>query len=241
MSPGAGTGAQQGTLAFDVNPSGTTAGTYVDAGDGTTALCAPPQDRSPRSTRPGPSTPTRARRRASAPMAASPGSSPTRDGTGHGFVRTRGGAITTIDGPDTPLATVAASINPEGVVGGYYVDPNCVGHGLVWYPDGSFVTFEDPAASTTAPGHPARRRSVSTPPGQPPGFTRTRRAPGTASSEMLAGTLPISVPRTRVPAHFCRRRARSWAHALLRTMPGGEVTGWYIDANGVYHGFVWQP
>ena len=114
---GAGTGAGQGTLAFDVNPAGTTTGTYIDAGSvnhgfvraaaGTYASFDPP----------GSVFTYPCEETCLSPDGSVTGFFADKNGTGHGFVRMPSGAITTIDGPDA-LATVAASINPEGVAGG---------------------------------------------------------------------------------------------------------------------------
>jgi hypothetical protein len=68
----------------------------------------------------------------------------------HGVVRSHTGSLTIFDapGPDTisnhgpwPL-----SINPAGVIAGYYGDANGVWHGFIRAPSGAFTTFDAPGA-----------------------------------------------------------------------------------------------
>jgi hypothetical protein len=77
----------------------------------------------------------------------------------HGFVRAADGTITTLNAPgagtglspDTqdPLGTKALSINGNGVIAGYYSDPNEVYHGFMVSASGAITTFNAPGAGTT--------------------------------------------------------------------------------------------
>jgi uncharacterized membrane protein len=65
----------------------------------------------------------------------------------HGFVRTKGGHITTFDAPGA-VATYAAQINPAGVIAGDYADASNLSHGYVRAPEGNVTMFDAPGAGT---------------------------------------------------------------------------------------------
>jgi hypothetical protein len=77
----------------------------------------------------------------------------------HGFVRAADGTITTLNAPgagtglnpDTqdPLGTKALSINDDGAITGYYIDPNEGYHGFMVSASGAITTFNAPGAGTT--------------------------------------------------------------------------------------------
>lgn len=66
----------------------------------------------------------------------------------HGFLRTPDGTITTFDAPDS-TSTVPTSINPDGVVAGWYGDLRTLEHGFLRAPDGTITTFVVPGAEAT--------------------------------------------------------------------------------------------
>jgi hypothetical protein len=66
--------------------------------------------------------------------------------TGHGFLRTSNGAITTFDVPGAVNGTFPSSINPGDVITGNFVDANFVAHGFVRSGSGAFTTFDAPGA-----------------------------------------------------------------------------------------------
>jgi hypothetical protein len=153
----------------------------------------------------------------------------------HGFVRSRDGTLTQIDGPNAGTGaftgTFAASINDAGVITGYTVDDNGVGYGYIRHPDGTFsaplgvpgaftgvnggtVLYAINAAGTTTGAWEDGNLAIH-------GFTRSRDgritrfdAPGVNDSVPFDGTRPTTI------------------NAF------GEVTGWWLDANGLNHGFV---
>jgi hypothetical protein len=54
----------------------------------------------------------------------------------------------------TTVLTVAASINPQGVIAGYSADSSFVHHGFLRSPSGTFTTFDAPGAATElGPGY----------------------------------------------------------------------------------------
>jgi hypothetical protein len=77
----------------------------------------------------------------------------------HGFVRSATGTITTLDAPGAgkgrsplngyQLGTKALSVNNDGVIAGYYIDPNEVYHGFMVSAGGAITTFNAPGAGTT--------------------------------------------------------------------------------------------
>jgi hypothetical protein len=53
----------------------------------------------------------------------------------HGFIRDKDGSITTFDAPEAGTGapcggTYPFSMNPKGVITGWYIDANCVYHGF---------------------------------------------------------------------------------------------------------------
>ena len=62
--------------------------------------------------------------------------------------------FTSFDVPGA-IETSAVSINPAGVIVGSYTDAGFVGHGFVWYPDGTIVSFDAPVASPMGPPLPS--------------------------------------------------------------------------------------
>jgi len=77
----------------------------------------------------------------------------------HGFVRSASGTIRTLDAPGAgmgrsplngyQLGTKALSVNNDGVITGYYIDPNEVYHGFGVSARGAIRTFNAPGAGTT--------------------------------------------------------------------------------------------
>jgi hypothetical protein len=102
-------------------------------------------------------------------------------------VRARDGTITTFDvsgaGTGPNQGTIAADINPDGAIAGYFMDASNVAHGFVRAPRGTITTFDAPGA-------------------------------GTGSGQ---GT---------------------YVNTIDCLNPAGEITGDYLDASGVHHGYV---
>jgi len=146
-------------------------------------------------------------------------------------VRTPDGAITTLAVPGAGtgpgfFGTIAASINPEGEVTGYDVVPSGANYGFVWYPGGSFVTFADPGSGSTLATDPL---SIN-----PAGATAGSYydATGLHGFERGAGGQF---------ANFSAYDPGGVGTRVTTNNAWGQVTGWYIDANDVDHGFIWQP
>jgi len=203
--PGAGTSADLGTQAPDINPAGTITGLFSDSNN-----------------------------------------------VMHGFLRTREGKIITFDAPGAGTATVrglhgtpagvpggqgtySLAINLEGAIAGFYYDDSNLAHGFLRAPDGTFTTIDDPYAGTAfRQGTFALNIS---PAGvvagnywdagyNSHGFVRT--PDGTFTNFDAPGAGPGPGQGTRVQVASCIN-------------PAGAVTGYYIDAGGVAHGFVRAP
>jgi hypothetical protein len=237
VEPDAGTVASQatfvGTLAFDVNLFGTTAGIYVDAGGVQHGFVRSPWNDFTSFDPTGSVFTYVCEETCLSPDGTVAGFYSDSSGVTHGFVRQANGAITSFDAPApatlTTILTVAASINPQGVIAGYFVDSNFMAHGFLRYPNGSFTAFDDPKAgpvgtiaysinlsgATTGQYVDASDNEhgfESFPDGQFANFD----APGAA---------PSIPPATRPSTNNAE----------------GEVAGWYIDAGGLNHGFLWLP
>jgi len=166
-APGAGTGAGQGTLGFDINPSGVIVGEYLDAnGVYHGFLRSPDGEFAPPLDAPG------------AGAGAGEGTQPYSinlegaitgyytDATGlsHGFVYAASGAFTSFDAPGAGIpvgvpctppvicsnGTQGASIDRAGAIAGQYVGTSDVFHGFVRSPDGAISRFDAPGAGTGA-------------------------------------------------------------------------------------------
>jgi len=143
--------------------------------------------------------------------------------------------ITSFDPPApgglTTISTEAASINGKGEIAGTSTDSNSTIHGFVRHPDGSFTTFDNPAGIATivfsinrggattgqyidAPANNNAHGFERFPDGQFVNFDAPDAGPGFGVN---GGTRPST------------------------NNAEGEVAGWYIDAGGLNHGFLWIP
>ena len=166
------------------------------------------------------------------------GSYQDNDGVYHGLVRTRDGFIFPVDawgaGRGSSQGTETSSINPAGAITGQFIDPRGVYHGFLRAPYGFIIRFDYPGAGK-APGqgtfgssiNPAweiageyidvegvNRGLVRAPNGRFTPFDCPAKDAGTGSGQ---GTVPES------------------------NNPAGAITGYCIDTNGAFHGFLWTP
>ena len=156
------------------------------------------------------------------------------DGTStvHGFMRYPSGKIASVDAPGAATGgyggTIAASINARGDITGYFYDSSGIAHGFIRKIDGSYIVFDAPANGT--------------------GGT-------VAFSINLFGTVAGASLDTNNTFHgYSRSRGGKFklfdapgagSGAYQGTRPStnnlfGDVAGWWIDAAGVNHGFVWH-
>jgi hypothetical protein len=145
-APDAGTGSQQGTLPFAINPAGTVTGYYNDANsighgfvrtaDGTMVTFDAPND-------------------VNGTYATAINAEGTVTGyyydanyDSHGFVRTSDGAIAEFDAPRDANGTYPVGINDAGVVAGTYYNANYVIRAFLRFRNGTIAVFDDPSAGT---------------------------------------------------------------------------------------------
>src|SRR6202047_3343948 len=155
--------------------------------------------------------------------------------------------ITTFDAPGAGTAagqgTFANGMNDSGAIAGFIRDPNAAPHAFVRAPDGTFTIFDDPGAGTCSTscgtignGQGTRAYAIN-PSGAITGFYTdnsarchgyVRAADGTFTQidAPHAGTGPA--PQGTFPSEFTPAGIN----------PGGAITGFYVDASSVQHGFV---
>src|SRR5205823_6031496 len=148
-APGAGTGADQGTIPFDITPAGEITGFtrdaafarhgFVRARNGTIAVFDVPGAGT------GAGQGTRAY--SQNPAGAITGWYSEATDVVHAFVRAPDGTLTTFDAPgagsttDSFQGTYPSSINQAGAICGAYLDDSNVFHSFVRAPDGTLATF----------------------------------------------------------------------------------------------------
>ena len=155
--------------------------------------------------------------------------------------------ITTFDAPGAGTAsgqgTFANGMNTSGIIVGFIRDPNAARHGFLRASNGNFTMFDDPAAGTCSAscgaignGQGTRAYAIN-PAGQIVGFFTDNsahchgyvRAPNGSFTQIDApdaGTGPF--PQGTFPSEFTPAGIN----------PTGVITGFYVDANSVQHGFV---
>jgi hypothetical protein len=139
-------------------------------------------------------------------------------GAAHGFLRTRDGAIATID-PVGSMSNFPSDISPAGAITGGYCD-NTTCHAYLRSPYGAFTTFDAPGSTALGGTFPLEIAPAGTIIGQScddttcHGFLGT---PGAFTTFDPPGSVYTS------PAAL---------------NPAGSITGFYQDANFVEHGFL---
>jgi hypothetical protein len=155
--------------------------------------------------------------------------------------------ITTFDAPGAGTApgqgTFANGMNNTGAITGFIRDANAARHGFLRAPDGTFTSFDDPDAGTCLAscgaignGQGTRAYAIN-PSGEITGFYTdnsarchgyVRSADGTFTQIDApdAGTGPA--PQGTFPSEF----------SPMGINPAGAITGFYVDASSVQHGFV---
>lgn len=229
-APGAGLGMDQGTLAFGINAKGVIAGTYIDASWYSHDFLRSDNGAIASFDVPGGCEPASASINTAEVVTGS-----CADVSGvvvsaeHGFVRATDGTITMFDVPGAGTAfaqgTYALSINGAGAIAGYYRDSSNVPHGFVRAANGTITMFDAPGADGTlvwsinAAGVVAGSSYLDGYHGllrTANGKIITFNAPGAGTGGNL-GTMAVSINTS------------------------SAVTGSYLDANNVSHGFLWTP
>lgn len=155
--------------------------------------------------------------------------------------------ITTFDAPGAGtaagLGTFANGMNDSGAITGFIRDANSARHGYLRAPNGTFTIFDDPNAGTcsvscgTIGNGQGTRGYAINPAGEIVGFYTDNsarchgfvRAPNGTFAQIDApdaGRGPF--PQGTFPSEF----------TPMGINPGGAITGFYVDASSVQHGFV---
>lgn len=157
----------------------------------------------------------------------------------HGYLRNPDGTFIDFDAPDAgkgfTQGTIPLGLNDLGVVTGFYFDSNNVNHGFVGYPGGTLTDFDAPGADTTDAYYGTFPQSINDF-GVTTGYYLT-------ASGVYHGFL--RGPNGRI-TKFDAPGADLTPGDFNGTIPSninlfGAITGYYIDVNNVYHGFVAVP
>jgi hypothetical protein len=157
-------------------------------------------------------------------------------GSCHGYVRSPNGTFTQIDAPDAgtgpfpqgtfPSEFTPMGINPGGAISGFYVDASSVQHGFVRDQHGKITEFDPTGSIFTNP-------NAIDAPGEITGFYFDANFVGHGFLREPDGTI------TSFDAPGADTTPGSGNGTFgVGLIPGGEVEGVYVDANGVLHGFV---
>ena len=158
--------------------------------------------------------------------------------------------ITTFDAPGAGtaanLGTFANGINTLGAIAGFIRDANAARHGFLRAPDGTFTIFDDPGAGTCSTscgtignGQGTRAYAIN-PAGTITGFYTdnsarchgyVRAANGTFTQIDAPDAGKGPFPQGTFPSEF----------SPAGINPAGAITGFYVDASSVQHGFVRAP
>jgi uncharacterized membrane protein len=163
-----------------------------------------------------------------------------KTGGQHGFLRSADSQYTVIDDPNantSPISTAVYAISDTGVIVGGFTDTGDVPvHGFLREADGSFITVDNPGAEggSTCYGINIEREVVCQAlvlrdnffVGR--GFTRYRDGALITFNDAQAG-----------PGGTFVGCNGSCGYASFQILNGGrQVTGYYLDANGVFHGYL---
>jgi len=157
----------------------------------------------------------------------------------HGFVATPNGAVTKFNAPGAGTGagqgTTAFAINPAGTIVGLVVDSGNVQHGFIRAPDGKTTTFNAPGAGTGAGQGTALADVTSS--GEIAGnFSDANNA---FHSFLIAPDGEITM--VNVPGAGTGAGEGTFVPTMYGLNPLGALTGNYVDANNVSHGYVRAP
>jgi len=150
----------------------------------------------------------------------------------HGFIRTPGGHITTFDAPGagtTPFnGTLGTAINLVGVVTGQVCGDDTVCHGFIRTPGGHFTTFDAPGAVGFTTGAAINLF------GQVAGYYQDGSLVAHSFLRAANGTFTI----IDVPGAGTGPNEGTWMFYINTMTLDGSVSGFYVDADGLGHGWI---
>jgi hypothetical protein len=149
-------------------------------------------------------------------------------GTAYGYIRDQSGTITTFSAPGSVNGTYPASINRSGQVAGIYYGRENSSHGFVRDSLGHFTTFTVSGGVCGADQYMIVTGISDT--GEVTGYTVTSHNCATAFLRKPDSTVTFF----RAP-DAGRSEGGTYSQGLNDS---GTVVGFYIDADGVFHGYV---
>ena len=244
-APGAGTGADQGTTGFGINPAGVITGFMRDANfarhgflrvpDGTITVFDDPNAGTCTTSCGTIGNGQGTRAYAINPSGLIVGFFTDNSARCHGYVRAANGTFTQIDAPDAgtgpfpqgtfPSNITPMGINPAGAITGFYVDASAVQHGFVRAPNGVITEFDPTGSIFTDP-------NAIDPTGAITGFYFDANFVGHGFLRAPDGTI------TSFDAPGADMTGDANGTFGVGLLPNGVVEGVYVDVNGVLHGFV---
>jgi hypothetical protein len=162
----------------------------------------------------------------------------------HGFVRSADGTVTSFEAPGAGAGTYAGtepiSINAAGDITGMYVVSYvlhaAVYHGFVRAADGTMTTFDPPGAGAGT-GHYRGTFPISINTAGDIAGTYTDASGGHGFVRAADGTItPFDAPGASAAGSSVLP-----ATGAFSINDSGEITGFYVDASGVLHGFLRAP
>jgi hypothetical protein len=237
-APGAGTGTCQGTQGFAINSEGTIVGKTIDAGNVQHGMLR---------ARNGAVTTFDVQGMVTLATSINPEGTITgiyidASNVVHSFLRAPDGAVTAVDVPGAGTGAFQGTafcavdcINPKGAIAGSYYDANNVGHGFVRAPDGIITTFDISAAGTGA--------FQGTYPGgiNPKGVIAGVYTDTNNVNHGFVRAPDGTITTFDVPDAGTGANQGTLPTGFLGINPKGTITGGYVDANNVNHGFVRAP
>ncbi|HTR22761.1 MAG TPA: hypothetical protein VMI10_02175 [Terriglobales bacterium] len=167
----------------------------------------------------------------------------------HAFVRTPDGTIAVFNAPDagtqsvtgflpTPLGvlggqgTYATAMNDAGTITGLYVDATNVMHGFVRLANGTLGEFSIPGAGT-APGQGTNSGNINNNGALAGVFVDSNNVTHVFLMSAAGVLTKFDAPGAGTAAG--QGTFMGWASCLS---PNGSVTGYFVDANNIAHGFL---
>ena len=153
----------------------------------------------------------------------------------HGFVRATNGAITSFDvpggGTGSDEGTFVWCINPGGVIAGDVIDPRFSAvHGFVRAANGAIVTFDVPGAVFTI------AHNIN-----PEGVIAGRYFDANFTSHGFVRAANGTITTFDVPGAGTGPGQGTFPGLIDCLNPAGVITGDYLDASSLNHGFVRTP
>ena len=163
----------------------------------------------------------------------------------HGFLRSPDGKFTSFDVPGSGgNGTFAVGhMNVEGAIVGFYTDPNYQYYAFLRNPDSTFATFLGPGACLTGvfAGCAGGGAFDINPSGTSVGAYQTTTGDLIAFLRSRDGTITTFEAPGAGTGTFQGTGAFDFFGTLEGLNDSGAVTGTYLDANNVFHGFLRKP